>query len=265
MRAFKRWFRRWKSFRAAQPQLAVCRPEVERVFGGPVTWRQTGGCGRDVVCLVARGNRPVGVLRLTSSEGKAPVPAGRGGLPFVALSAAAKIEREWQAYAAGHPHGLTPQPLWRNSTALLCAYVEGAPLKREAEEGRAAYLALATEALPHIARLHRAGLTHMDMSLSNILCGASRRHLFVDFEYGPAEGLTVDQQCLYDYLRLLESIWKYLAPDARGTVAATWGETFRACAPASVRSADLTPLRPALGRILAAPELQDFFAALASV
>ena len=262
MRAFKRWYRRWQALRAARPQLEACRPHAERLFGGPVAWRRTGGCGRDVVCLALREGRPAGVLRVTSPDSRPTDLAKRGNLPFVPLAPEAKIEREWQAYAAGFPAGLTPQPLWRDGYALLCAYVDGAPLKREAEEGRAAYLALAAEALPQIARLHRAGLTHMDMSLSNILRERSGGYRFVDFEYGPAAGLTVEQQRLYDYLRLLESIWKYLADEERKSVAATWGEAFRACAPEAVLSADLTPLRPALGRILAAPELASFFGAL---
>lgn len=262
MRTFKRWFRRWKSFRAAQPQLAACLPEVERVFGGPVTWRQTGGCGRDVVCLVMREELPVGVLRVTVSSNLPAGLAKRRELPFVPLDPEEKIAREWQAYATGFPFGLTPQPLWRSDHALLCAYVDGEPFKREADAGRAAYLALATEALPHIARLHQSGLTHMDMSLSNILRERSGNCRFVDFEYGPAEGLTPEQQRLYDYLRLLESIWKYIAAEERKTVPATWGEAFRAYAPEAVLSADMDPLRPALERILAAPELKAFFNAL---
>jgi len=262
VRTLKRWFRRWKTFRAAQPQLATYRPEVERVFGGPVMWKQTGGCGRDVVCLVMREELPVGVLRVTVSSNLPVGLAKRRNLPFVPLDPEAKIAREWQAYATGFPFGLTPQPLWRSNHALLCAYVDGEPFKREADAGRTSHLALATEALSHIARLHQSGLTHMDMSLSNILRERSGNCRFVDFEYGPAEGLTPEQQRLYDYLRLLESCWKYIAAGERKTVSATWGKTFRAHAPEAVRSADIAPLRPALERILAAPELRTFFNAL---
>ena len=263
MRALKRWFHNWQDFRSARPQLSACYPHVASHFGGPVTWRHTGGCGRDVVCLVARDGRPVGVLRVTLPGAKLLIPP-TAGLPFVSLPAATKIEREWFAYTAGFEQGLTPQPLWRDGCSMLCAYVDAQPLKRMADEGEASPLALATAALPHIARLHAAGLTHMDMSLSNILYDRSQqRHFFVDFEYGPAEGLTVEQQCLYDYLRLLESIWKFLSPAERAAAAGTWGQAFQACASVSVRAAELAPLRPALGRILAAPELRSLFDGLA--
>lgn len=262
MRALKRWFRRWLAYRAALPDLNACRPSLEQLVGGAVTWRRTGGRGRDVVCQILRQGAPVGVLRLTHPETPPSTPAA-AGMPFVSLDAYAKIDREWQAYTLGSPLGLTPKPLWRNTRAMLCAYVCGQPLQHEAQAGKAKPLLLATDVLAEIARLHAAGLTHMDMSLSNILRDTDTQDiLFVDFEYGPAAGLSFEQQCLYDYLRLLESMWKFLAPADRAAAAALWGDEFLSVAPASVVAADLAPLRPALGRILAAPELRDFFEAL---
>ncbi|MBP7638285.1 MAG: hypothetical protein KBA18_10450, partial [Kiritimatiellae bacterium] len=105
-----------------------------------------------------------------------------------------------------------------------------------------------------------AGVTHMDMSLANILRDrASGALLFVDFEYGAAPGLSAEQQALYDYLRLLESIWKFLPAGERAAACGVWGEAYKRHAPAAVRAAELTPLRPALGRVLAAPELAPLF------
>lgn len=261
MRALKRRLRRWLAYRAALPDLNDFRADIEQLVGGSVTWRHTGGRGRDVVCLVLRSGAPVGVLRVTHPDTPPSTPAS-AGLPFVSLSAGEKIDREWQAYSIGFPLGLTPKPLWRNTRAMLCAYACGKPLQHEAEAGKASLLLLATDVLSDIARLHAAGLTHMDMSLSNILRDADTQDiLFVDFEYGPAAGLSFEQQCLYDYLRLLESIWKFLKPADRTAAAALWGDEFLSVAPPAVIAADLTPLRPALGRILAAPELREFFGA----
>ncbi len=262
MRALRRWFRRWRAYRQALPYLETCRPQVQRALGGPVTWRRTGGRGRDVVCLALRAGRPAGVLRVTSPDAPGSTPLS-AGMPFVSLPPEEKLAREWHAYATGHPLGLTPRPLWRDSRAMLCAYADAAPLAQAVSASGASTLALATDALPHIARLHAAGLAHMDMSLANILRERTGETcLFVDFEYGPAPGLTFSQQCLYDYLRLLESAWKSLRPDERASAHALWGDEFLSTAPADVLSADLTPLRPALGRLLAAPELHDLFAAL---
>jgi hypothetical protein len=260
MRAFKRWFRRWRAFHAARPQLCACRPHLERIFGGPVTWRQSGGRGQDVVCLILRAHKAVGVLRMTK-----PSSFASTGQPFVLrLLGTEKINREWHAYTIGYAAGLTPQPLWRSDMALLCAFVDAASLDREAVRQNVSSLKLATEALPYIARLHSTGIAHMDMSLANILYDIKgKRFLFVDFEHGAAKELTFEQQCLYDYLRLLESVWKFLSPAERASAAAMWGEAFLGVAPARVRAAEIAPLRSSLGRILAAAELRAFFDALA--
>jgi len=261
MRVLKRWWLRSRAFRAAQPELEACRATMERLFGGPVTWRRTGGCGRDVVCLVSCGGKPVGVLRRVAPVAVRASGEPRKEQPAVPLGPEEKIKREWQAYAVGAPHGLTPVPLWRAERILICAYVDGVPLKKEAERN-GTYLDVAAAVLPHIARLHRLGVTHLDMSLSNILAEETGRRVFVDFEYGPAAGLTFEQQCLHDYLRLLESVWKFLDPPQRGRVGRVWDEALRAHAPDQVRAAEIAPLRPALTRILAAPEMQVFWKGL---
>jgi hypothetical protein len=263
VRKFKRWFRRWRAWRAARPRLEVdFRPTLERALGGPVTWRYAGGRGRDVVCLIQREGRAAGYLRIADPLSGPSAPAA-AGLPFVSLSAGEKIDREWLAYERGARLGLTPRPLWRGEGAMLSAYVDAHSLADEAERDGCSRLALAAEALPGIARLHAAGVAHMDMSLSNILRRtASGGLVFVDFEYGPAQGLTFEQQCLYDYLRLFESVWKFLTPEERRAAGDVWGEAFKRNAPAAVRAAELSPLRPALGRVLAAPELAPLVSAL---
>ncbi|HRR34172.1 MAG TPA: hypothetical protein P5026_08755 [Kiritimatiellia bacterium] len=260
MRALKRWWRRRRAWRAAQPRLeANYRAAAERLFGGPVTWRTAGGRGRDVVCQILCAGNPVGYLRMVVPTCAPSAPASNG-LPFISLPSEEKLAREWRAYALGAPLGLTPQPLWRDAQGMISGYRDARPLEEEARRSGRSRLALATEALSAIARLHAAGVTHMDMSLANILRDrASGTLLFVDFEYGAAPGLSVEQQCLYDYLRLLESIWKFLPDDERAAAVGMWGEAYKNHAPATVRAADLTPLRPALGRVLAAPELAPLF------
>jgi len=260
MRALKRWWRRRRAWRAALPRLeADCRAAAERLFGGPVTWRAAGGRGRDVVCQILRAGRPAGYLRMVDPACAPSAPAA-AGLPFVSLPPAEKLAREWQAYACGAPSGLTPPPLWRDEHGMISGYRDARPLEQEAARGGRSRLALAAEALPAIARLHAAGVTHMDMSLANILRDrASGALLFVDFEYGAAPGLSAEQQALYDYLRLLESIWKFLPAGERAAACGVWGEACKRHAPAAVRAAELTPLRPALGRVLAAPELALLF------
>ncbi len=260
MRALKRWWRRRCAWRTAQSSLeADYRAVAERLFGGPITWREAGGRGRDVICQILREGQPAGYLRIVDPA-CAPSAPSAAGLPFVSLPASEKLSREWQAYERGTPLGLTPPPLWRDARGMISGYRDARPLEAEAAHDGRSRLALAAEALPAIARLHAAGVTHMDLSLANILRDrASDALLFVDFEYGAAPELSAEQQALYDYLRLLESIWKFLPADERAAACDVWGEGYKRHAPAAVRAADLTPLRPAIRRVLAAPELAPFF------
>ncbi len=189
-RNIKRVIRRWCVWRQTLPRLErEYRPIVERMLGGTVTWQQAGGRGRDVIVLVKLGGSPSAFLRLVAAPDKTIKPHAPG-LPFVALDAAAKLEREWHAYAQAAPLGLAPTPLWRDQHAMLSAYVDGTPLTQAARRRGGAALSATLAAMPAIAALHATGLTHMDMSLANIL---RRRDdgklLFIDFEHGAAAGL----------------------------------------------------------------------------
>jgi predicted Ser/Thr protein kinase len=235
---------------------------AERLFGGSVGWQRAGGAGRSVVCRVMREGRPAACFRLATSN-DAPSAASAAPSPFVRLSPEETVTREWEAYSCAAPHGLAPRPIWRDHRAIFSEYIDARPLADEAERGTRPRLALAAEAAPAISRLHAAGVAHMDMSLSNILRDpASGGLFFVDFEYGPARGLTFEQQCLYDYLRLLESAWKFLTPEERREAGTLWDEALKNNAPAAVRAAGLAPLRPALGRMVSAPELTAFMRGL---
>lgn len=249
MRLLKRWLRRHNAYRRARPRIDAARPHLAHALGGPVTWRRAGNRGRDVICIVLRDGVPGGVLRVTDPAAPLSAPPA-AGLPFRSLAATEKIDREWDAYTLGAPLRLTPAPLWRDATMMLCAHLSAAPL---------AAAPLASSAFPAIAALHAAGLTHMDMSLSNILYDAATgRHAFIDFEYAPAAHLTFPQQCLYDYLRLFESFWKTLSPGDRAAAARTLLAA-HAGLPAAVREADPSPLLPALTRLRAASALAPLF------
>lgn len=262
MRIIKRWWRRRKALKLAQPLLHLCQPEVEQVLQSTLTWQIGGGAGQDVVYYALRDNTPVAVLRITLPAAAAARAALPTNLPFIPLDSRSKIEREWSAYTTGFVASLTPQPLWHNDFAILCSYINGTSLYQMFSQGHSP-LTLITDALPHIAALHQSGTTHMDMSPANILIEKETgRTLFIDFEYGAAPGLTLEQQQLYDYLRLLESTWKMLTPEERDATAPLWGDELHRIAPPAVLQASLTPLLPGIHRIHTAPQLTTLFTTL---
>lgn len=260
-RTIRRWLLRRRAWREAAPLLEKdYRIVAEHLFGAPVTWQRAGGAGRSVVCRVLRQGAPVACFRLARVLHEAADAKDRAQ-PFIQLSPEGTIAREWDAYTRGTTHGLTPRPIWCDQRAIFSEYIDARPLASETRSR----VALAAEALPAIARLHHASVAHMDMSLANILRDAQRGSLlFVDFEYGPAPGLSFEQQCLYDYLRLFESTWKFLSPAERREAGPVWSQTVASHVPAAVRTAESLPLKPALGRILAAPELDALWRMLVS-
>lgn len=259
-RDIKRYFKRRRAWRETLPLLERdYRQIVEQTLNGPITWHQAGGRGRDVIALVKRSRLPVAFLRLATPLPPPTTTAPRP-LPFVALDCVPKLEREWQAYAQGSTVGLTPKPLWRNHAAILSSYLEATPLSVTARCCGGSSLTATLAALPAIAKLHEVGITHLDMSLANILRHHQTAQLcFVDFEYGPAPELTLEHQILYDYLRLFESVWKFLTAKERTAAGALWLRALQQQTAVAVRQVSLDPLRPALSRILAAPELQSLW------
>jgi len=226
----------------------------------PVRLKKTGNRGHDSNYIVSTKDGIVGILRLVNPHRHRPSPPASS--PMALPAAAERLQHEWQCLAAGAAAGLTPKPLWRADDALLCAYLPYKSLQEKFERRKESGWELAAAACRRIAALHALGVTHMDMSMSNVLASADGNHLaFIDFEYGPAPGLPVAAQRLFDHLRLIESIWKFLPAETRGDFA-PWLNAFAAVVDDDMRAVDLSRLAPALSRIFAD---ERFKAALDSV
>jgi hypothetical protein len=251
-----RWARRWWQLRKEsritprlQEVLAEIASDLPELAGAKAM--RSGHRGHDVTYLLSVGGQPKAVLRLNNSHTSRPLPLP--DMPFRLDPPGVRILRERAAYLLGSQHGLTPVPIWHTADALLCRYEPCAPLMEtlEADTGRA--WILMEQASGAVDRLHRLGLTHMDMSFSNLLTDGTRL-LVVDFEYTPIAGLTVASQRAYDHLRLLESIWKRI-PEQRGGFA-PWLDEVGQYLGTHRSEVQLNLLAPALSRLLGDPPLK---------
>ena len=217
---------------------------------------RSGHRGHDsTLCLKKRGV-PVAMVRLTRPYVVRPGPAP--GMPFTLAEPKERITRERDIYRIGCTHGITPEPIWCAENALVCRYVNAKPPPKTIDWQTLAHVNQA------LSKLHALGISHMDMSPGNVLLdSASQRVVFVDFEYKPAEGLSVANQRAYDYLRLLESSWKFMPSSIRGDYV-PWLEQVMQLLDKQVTQVELSKLAPALTRILAAPGLGDALKALFS-
>lgn len=251
MRHLKRWWRGFCGERLNSPRRTEIAEELRQSFGleHPPRLHLRGSRGHDGTYLVEN----IGILRLANPHKNRPLPAS--DMPFVLSQTPLRIDREWNAYGKCAPLGLTPKPLWRTHDALLCEYLPCRPLQAELARDPASAWEILLRASQAIHRLHQAGIVHMDMSLANILADdAAQKLTFIDFEYAPAPHISPAAARVYDHLRLLESTWKFIPPSLRAD-GGPWLDTVAGFFDSDMRRVHLDVLKPALGRICQAPEL----------
>ena len=253
MRAIKRQVRRLVGELQIGARRRRLERELSRQFGEELALAAHGSRGRDSIYQLVGRDGVVGVLRLVNPHKRTKPLASDS--PFIVPAARARLEREWDAYACGAPHGLTPQPLWRAHDALLCAHVDRPRMSDLLASDPSRFWSLNCAAARAIARLHALGVMHMDACLANILSDSELGEpVLIDFEYAAATHVTLDQAQAYDYLRLLESGMK-LMPRGADADSQAWISTLDKCVSGPARDADIGPLRPALERVLKHPQV----------
>lgn len=252
MRALKRWWRElWASIRL-RPRVLQAALQLQQDMNLDTLPRfdAIGARGHDSIFFVidTDSDKPIGVARIVNPHKKRAAPPAN--MPYMVEAAPVRLNREWTAYEKGAPSGLTPHPLWRQPDILMCEYLPFRPLMDRLHAAPAQAWTLLETAAKRICQLHALGITHMDMSLGNILADQALTSLmFVDFEYAPAFHVSPAAQRVYDHLRLIESAWTFIAENRRGAFTG-WLAVFRGALDNEMREVDLGLLRSALGRVL---------------
>ena len=258
MRGLTRFLRREYANRRMSGRKRQLVEQLSAHFDRPVSLHRAGARGRDSVFLVKDARGTVGALRLCNPYLRRRPPSA--DMPFVTLSDGERLSREWRCYAEAGPAGITPTPLWRDEDALMCEFVAGPRLSDRLSQDPSSFWELLVRASRALGNLHALAITHMDASLANTIDAGDGCRL-IDFEYGPSAGIALEQQMAYDHLRLLESSIKFMPPGEQVRVD-TWLETLVSIVPRQVRDADITPLAPAIARVLARRDIRHRLAAI---
>lgn len=250
MRVIKRFLTRHIGELRNAPRRRTIAAALQTHFAlaAPPVLAQSGSRGQDSIYRVQRGDKTLGMLRVVNPFRKRKLPPA--DMPFISVPPAARVAREMLAYETGAAAGLTPQPVWNAPDALCCAYLPLVPLHgrfMQQPEKAWAFILPVTAAL---RRLHALGVVHADVSLANTLADDALSQIaFVDFEYAPAPHVSAGAARLYDYLRLVESSWKFIPLSAQA-VPQQWLDMIAAAArDEGISAADIAPLLPALSRI----------------
>jgi hypothetical protein len=263
VRALKRFYARIRGEIKIAPRRRSVARALQAHFGLPALpdLVLSGSRGHDSIYKASAEGRTIGMLRLVNPYRRRKTPAAE--MPFVSVPENERAAREAAAYQAGAAAGLTPQPVWQDKDALCCAYLPLSPLHAvlTAQRDQAWRLVMATSAA--LKRLHALGVVHADASLANTLGDeALTQIVFVDFEYAPAPHISASAARLYDYLRLLESTWKFMPENLKAESAPWLAFIAELSAAEGFSEADLTPLLPALPQL---SSQTDLFTALRRV
>ncbi len=154
MRSPWKWLkRRWELARQAPPQgrsrsPAVCtlRPSRDARSG-----QREGRIRRDLprrTCGTASGGRAYHSDFKTISDPIGPLDPG------VPLGPPERLEREWAAYSELYPLGLAPQPLWRSTDSIACAWVPWGRVSDALREQPNRVWEMLERTLPAVAQMH---------------------------------------------------------------------------------------------------------------
>ena len=106
---------------------------------------------------------------------------------------------------------MTPKLLYSCKECTVCEYIDGKSaydlIKKDPRSG----WKLLNEIFPIYQELHSQDVAHLDATLKNIFFDKKDNQFkLVDFEYYPNSTISIKQQKLYDYLKLLEYTLRFI-------------------------------------------------------
>jgi hypothetical protein len=213
--------------------------------------------GYDEIYYATRNGIRFGVVRVNSPFKVQNDPIGPRD-PSVPLPARERLDREWEAYQKLSPAGLSPEPLWRTHDAIACSWIHWERASILLTRKREHFWPLMEQALTAIRRMHDLGVVHLDLNWGNLLAPATGTGIaIIDFEFGPVDWVSREQQMAYDYLRLVDDSVK---PRRGGRVMladlARLGRALDQCVPAPVREARMGFVFDKLIRLAEQPALR---------
>ena len=209
MRSPLRWLKRQREL----SKHSQSRSEIERLFGDACGYpiklvpASTKG-GYDEIYYALKDGKQFAVVRVNSVFKIQNDPIGPQD-PGIPLNQAGRLKLEWNAYKKLAPKGLSPKPLWQHHNAIACSWIDWQRASVYLTKHRNNFWQVAERIFPLVSHMHNCGVTHLDLNLGNILIDPKGEGaIVIDFEFGPVEWVSNDQQKAFDYLRLLDDCLK---------------------------------------------------------
>lgn len=183
---------------------------LEEYFSRKINLILKGAKGKDFIFQVLDNEKIIAIVRY-SLDSNLSKKNKYNNLPYIKLSAKETLLREYNIYNELYKIKLAPMPrFYSEKNNLLCNdYIDGEIFFHKLISSKERFWEYVMLVSKRITLLHKQNITHMDMSFNNILIDKKENIYFIDFEYAP-NNITFHEQTIYDYLRLIESVYKFI-------------------------------------------------------
>ncbi len=202
---------RWKQRYVARHRAGEVRKQLTQIFGQSIRLQfvVTGG-GTDLIYQAHLADSPktvVACVRL-GQECLSLTP-DEPNLPRRMLSMTTRIEREADIYRRLAPEKVTPRLLAQSTDFLANEWLPWPRLSDVLRNREASLWDVLPLVFEHVARMHSAGIMHLDLNCGNILVSRDLSAVaFIDFEYGPPDDLPTATLQAFDYVRHTHNLLK---------------------------------------------------------
>ena len=193
--------------------------------------------GADMNYYLLCDKKKFGILRLAIADVKKDTD-----LSILRFNKQKRLDKEYQAYNIGSEHSLTPKVLYRFEDGLVCEYLDGERVFSILQKDKSQVWNILTEAVKTYRKLHDLGITHLDATLKNFIMDDTQMKV-IDFEYYPAEKLSLDVQKAYDYVRIIEHTLRGI-PTKHQEDYKEFIESLDAIIPMEIREVDFELVKP---------------------
>jgi predicted Ser/Thr protein kinase len=164
-----------------------------------------GKRGQDEIYSALDGRKVVAMVRVENKNQLVSTSPPKWAPPKwdfrVRLDFHKRIEKEWNAYSMLSKKNLSPATIWRNEIAAACTFIDGERASRRFVQVKKEFWELTDTVFKAVKQMHDCNIIHLDLNLGNILITKQTNDIaIIDFEFGPADWLSIAQQRACDFL-----------------------------------------------------------------
>ena len=241
MRKVKKYLKNLKTFYSNRHKIKKAKKEL-REHLGDVEFKFASFGGADMNYYIYLDKKRFAMMRLAIVDIEKD-----NERPLLRFNKEKRLKKEYDAYTLGSTKNLTPKVLYHSSQMLVCEYLDGQRVFDILKKDKSSVWDILIEATSLYSNLHKLGVVHLDATLKNFIVHDKKMKV-IDFEYYPAQRVSLATQKAYDYVRVIEHSLR-IVPKEYQLGFEQLIEHLDDIVPKELREADFTELRTLMGNI----------------